>query len=194
MLADPNGWARRKSRPRWQRAARTAAAVFLTVSLSLGAVLAASPTARAAVLRWVREIYDTYIVYRFSGQQDHSAMPAYALADLPEGYAEVPEERVEFPGYVQTVYQNEASQPLYFDCARMQQGSAWVLDTENVIVHEITVNGCQGYFYESTDSDISNAITWFNEAENIFFGIDGFFDESDLLHMAESVYLSDSTK
>ena len=194
MLTDPAGWVRRKTRPRWQRMARFAAAVFLTVSLSLGAVLAASPTARAAALRWVREIYDTYIVYRFSGRQDHGAMPLYALSALPEGYAEVPEERVDSAEYVERVYQNNDESLLRFICYRMQQGSAMVVDTENMVVSDITVNGCPGQLYLSQDPTVSSAVVWADQGAGIQFTIDGFFDGADLLHMAESVSLSDFTK
>ena len=40
MLNDPNGWARRRRRPVWQRLARAAAMILLALSLSLGALMA----------------------------------------------------------------------------------------------------------------------------------------------------------
>ena len=68
MLNDPNGWAKRQRRPIWIQVARVAAMILLTFSLSLGALMAVSPTIRAAIINWAVEWYDTHIVYRFSGQ------------------------------------------------------------------------------------------------------------------------------
>lgn len=63
MLNDPNDWAKRQHRPVWNRLARTAAVILLTCFLSLGALMAISPTVRAAVITWVRETYEHSVVY-----------------------------------------------------------------------------------------------------------------------------------
>jgi len=68
LLADPWTWAQKKARPVWQNILRTAAAVSLVCAIALGALMAASPSARAAVLQWVKEWYETRIVYRYEGE------------------------------------------------------------------------------------------------------------------------------
>ena len=45
------------------------AVILLVFSLSLGSLMAVSPTVRAAVIRWVTEWYETHITYRYSGEQ-----------------------------------------------------------------------------------------------------------------------------
>ena len=105
MLKDPLKWERRRARPLWKNVAQKAAVILLVFSLSLGSLMAVSPTVRAAVVRWVTEWYETHIVYRYSGEQIIGEMPQYEITDLPEGYIE--DERVNWPSYVSVVYQNK---------------------------------------------------------------------------------------
>ena len=64
MLKNPLGWYKRKTKPVWKLALQRVAVVFLVASIGFGSVMVVSPTARAAVIRWVVEWYETHIVYR----------------------------------------------------------------------------------------------------------------------------------
>ena len=140
MLKDPLKWERRRARPLWKNVAQKAAVILLVFSLSLGSLMAVSPTVRAAVVRWVTEWYETHIVYRYSGEQIIGEMPQYEITDLPEGYIE--DERVNWPSYVSVVYQNkDTGKTIYLDCTYMQQGSASDYVTDGVEVVPVTVNG-----------------------------------------------------
>ena len=52
MLKDPVRWARERGKPVWKRVLQTAAVILLMLSLGLGSVMLASPTARATIVRW----------------------------------------------------------------------------------------------------------------------------------------------
>lgn len=190
MLADPPAYARRACRPLWQRALRAAACLLLACSLTLGALMAASPAVRAAVIRWVTELYETHIVYRFAGEQGMEALPAYTIGELPEGYADTGE-RVEFQNYKEIPYENIQGQRIYLTYTRMNQGNALGIGLDNIEVLDITVNGCPGQLYLSTDGKTSNGVVWIDEKAGICFTVDGFVDEFSLLHIAESVYLEE---
>ena len=143
MLKDPLKWERRRARPLWKNVAQKAAVILLVFSLSLGSLMAVSPTVRAAVVRWVTEWYETHIVYRYSGEQIIGEMPQYEITDLPEGYIE--DERVNWPSYVSVVYQNkDTGKTIYLDCTYMQQGSASDYVTDGVDVVPVTVSGLSG--------------------------------------------------
>ena len=90
LLADPFGWAKRMARPVWKRAARAAACAALACLVTLGGLMAVSPTVRAAVLGWLREITENGIFYTAlgnrDGAEDHEP-PDWMLTDLPEGWA-----------------------------------------------------------------------------------------------------------
>ena len=64
MLADPLKWARKRARPVWKKAIQKVAVILLVFSLSLGSLMAVSPTVRAAVIRWVTEWYEMHVTFR----------------------------------------------------------------------------------------------------------------------------------
>lgn len=192
MVANPLAWYRKKTRPIWKKAFRAVAAILIICSVAFGTLMAASPSARAAVLQWVREWYDTHIVYRYSGEVSSSEMPQYGIAALPNGYVEV--DRSGFTDYVCVTYQNKDGKALYLDYLLMHQGSVSDFVTDDMVVSDIIVNGYTGQLFLSQIPEQTNAITWADSDNNIQFTVDGFADEADLLHMAESVYLVKSTK
>lgn len=192
MLKDPLKWERRRARPLWKNVAQKAAVILLVFSLSLGSLMAVSPTVRAAVVRWVTEWYETHIVYRYSGEQITGEMPQYEVTDLPEGYAET--ERVEWPSYVSIIYQkvNDENAPwIYLQYIYMQQGASSNFEIENADIIPVTVNGLEGQLYLTKDSEQSDStITWIDPNENILFAVSAALNANDILHIAESVSLS----
>ena len=189
MLSDPLKWAQKRARPLWKNVAQKAAVILLVFSLSLGSLMAVSPTVRAAVVRWVTEWYETHIVYRYSGEQIIGEMPQYEITDLPEGYIE--DERVNWPSYVSVVYQNkDTGKTIYLDCTYMQQGSASDYVTDGVEVVPVTVNGLSGQLFLTDDWENKwNTITWIDAERNLQFEIDANVNRDVILHMAESVSL-----
>ena len=196
MVKDPLKWERRRARPLWKNVAQKAAVILLVFSLSLGSLMAVSPTVRAAVVRWVTEWYETHVVYRFSGEQIADEMPQYEVTDLPEGYAET--ERVEWPSYVSIIYQkvNDENAPwIYLQYIYMQQGASGNFEIENADIIPVTVNGLEGQLYLTKDSEQSDStITWIDPNENILFAVSAALGADDILHIAESVSLVKTEK
>ena len=185
MLRDPFAWYHKKPRPLWKKVLQTVATVVLVISLSFGTLMVTSPNARARVIQWVREWYETHIVYRYSGEVIPEEMPQYEISNLPEGYQEI--DRFTFSSYVSVIYQNEEGLPLYLDYNFIQQGGAHDFVTTNMDVSDIIVNGHAGQLFIAQDSNQGSAITWVDENQNLQFTIDGFADRESLLNMAESV-------
>ena len=196
MLSDPLKWARKRARPIWKSALQKVAMILLVFTLSLGSLMAVSPTVRAAVVRWVTEWYETHVVYRFSGEQISGEMPQYEITDLPEGYAET--ERVEWPSYVSIIYQkvNDENAPwIYLQYIYMQQGASSNFEIENADIIPVTVNGLEGQLYLTKDSEQSDStITWIDPNENILFAVSAALGADDILHIAESVSLVKTEK
>lgn len=194
MLSDPLKWARKRARPIWKSALQKVAMILLVFTLSLGSLMAVSPTVRAAVVRWVTEWYETHIVYRYSGEQITGEMPQYEITDLPEGYIE--DECVNWPSYVSVVYQNkDTDKTIYLDCTFMQQGSASDYVTDGVEVVPVTVNGLSGQLFLTDDWENKwNTITWIDAERNLQFEIDANVNRDVILHMAESVSLVKTEK
>ena len=109
MVKDPLKWERRRARPLWKNVAQKIAVILLVFSLSLGSLMAVSPTVRAAVVRWVTEWYETHVVYRHLGAPMTGEIPQYTITDLPDGYVEDSEQNISEDDFVCKVYYNEES-------------------------------------------------------------------------------------
>lgn len=192
MLADPFGYARRLRRPAWKKALHTAAMIAVTAALSISLLSAASPTVRAAIKAWFMEARQFSISYIFSGEAETEEIPYYVLTELPEGYAYAEEDNWTTSRRIR--YTNAASQRITFEYTYMEEGSGFLVDTHNMTVRDILVNGCVGQLFLSSDPDQGSAILWMDEASNIQFFIDAFATEQELLHMAEHISLCKTEK
>ena len=80
---------RRADHPIRYRIAQIAACLLLAALLSGCTVLAISPEARAAFVGWVRETYEDYFVYYFTGDmRNNSDNCVFEPSWLPDGYTE----------------------------------------------------------------------------------------------------------
>lgn len=198
MLANPLGWFRKRTQPAWKTAVQWAAMLLLVVSLSFGGLMAVSPTARAAFVRWVVEWYENHIVYRHAGETISGVMPQYEITALPEGYVEDESQRIEWPTYVSIKYKNEEDETaplIWLKYIYMQQGSVSDYVTEDADVFPVTINGMEGQLYLARNPEISDStVTWIDPERNIQFDIDAALDKDGILHIAESVSLVKTEK
>ena len=192
MLADPFAYARRARRPWWRQAMHTAAMLAVTLGLSVALLAALSPTVRAAIKQWFLELRQSDIVYYFTGETREEELPYYTITELPEGYAYLDEQSED--GYRRIRYENANGQRIRLEYAPMEDGSAFWISTKDMVVRDVTVNGCPGQVFLSLNSEEGNAVVWMDADENFQFFIKAFADESALLHMAESISLVKTEK
>lgn len=168
---------------------RYAAAVLLTVTLTFGAVMAVSPQARAAVVQWVRTVYENSVVYRFFNPAPQGALPRYQLTWLPEGFAETDvfcdEE------YYSAIYENEETgQIIIFEYQFMNNGAYVLVDPEkDSIISQAEVNGLQGEYHQAPDDADGNLLVLADEENNIMFHISGNIDKNGIFNIADGVAL-----
>ena len=192
MVKDPLKWERRRARPLWKNVAQKAAVILLVFSLSLGSLMAVSPTVRAAVVRWVTEWYETHIVYRYSGEDISGEMPHYEISGLPQGYTEII--RDVYEASVSVVYESPNGDMICFDYTHMQQGAANIIAPGDDEIIDVTVNGIQGQLFLPHNSENAKTITWIDADSNLQFVVKAFCSETDILHIAESVSLVKTEK
>ena len=192
MLTDPLSWLHRQEHPRWQQIARRAAIILITCIVTIGGIIAISPTARAAVVRWVVEWYENNIVYRYWGEQNTEELPQYEISGLPDGYVETARDTA--PGLVAVTYEDQNGDVIYFDYSFMHQGAQTDFILTDDDVFDVMVNQMYGQFLESRIPGNLNSLTWIDSDENIQFSLDGNFRLEELLHIAESVSLCKTPK
>lgn len=191
MCRDPLGWKRSKERSLWKGILHRAAMILLVLTVGFGTVMLTMPTVRAAVLKWVVEVYETYVLYRYSGESPYEEVPAYTITDLPEGFVET--ERAELGLIVDVVYENQEGDQIALTYRAVKDGGITWFDTDTSEISEITINGYQGQFYKTTLLDGSNTLEWIDPTLYLHFIVDGQFEKKEMLHMAESVSLVETT-
>ena len=188
MLKNPVKWAKKKERPIWKAALQKVAVLLIVLSLSLGSLMGVSPTVRAAVIKWVTEVYENLIVYRYFGEDISGEMPEYGIEALPQGYTETI--RDVFSATVSVVYESsEGGDMICLTYTSMQQGATnqFVPGDDDII--QVEVNGMRGTLFVPQDTQSAKVITWIDEDANIQFVINAFCDEKTMLDLAESVHL-----
>lgn len=187
MLANPLGWLRGRERPLWRQAVRRAAVFLVVCGMTLAGAMAFSPAARTAMVRWFVERSGNDIDYIYAGEGSEEALPQYEITALPEGFVET--ERDVLPGLVDVVYQDADGEVIYLSYTFMEQGALKSFDIADADIIDITVNRLSGTFFEARTPGNLNTLTWIDPDLNIHFTVDGCFDLTVLLHIAESVSL-----
>lgn len=171
---------------------RQVAAVFLAAVVGVSTWLAVDTEARAAVIRWVREVYEDYVEYRFFRSDDDTSdevdLSAYAPTWLPDGYREV--DRFVNQDQMFIHYEDAAGDAFYFSAMRTDIGAVdQIYDVDEGA--EVTVAGNYGMFYRANKEDDTDELIWVDEEERIVFGVSSYLPQDVILHIAESIYLTD---
>ena len=176
-----------------KRAAKMVATIALIGILSFGMLMLISPKVYAAVVNWVTEWYDTYVMYRFSGEHTESDLPEYQLSYIPEGYhhdAEILSTPNDYSRATSMRFMAYSGDHwLFFQYGPMDSGSAMSIELENMSVSEISINGNPGQLYSSATETQSSCITWIDTKSNICFFIDCFLSDDELIYTAQNVSL-----
>ena len=182
MKRDPWAWAKKKQRPAWKKYAQTAAALLLVAGLGL----AASPTARADIVRLAVEWNQNRASFVYSGPDVGDELPCYVLGSLPEGYVQTDWQRLG-PALVAAYYESADGDDLYLDYSYMQQGGGTFIDMEEGEVIETRVNGMEGYFFQDADPEAFDILTWIDTRQNIQFTLGGCMDLDQALVLADGL-------
>lgn len=173
---------------------RYAAAVLLTVTLTFGAVMAVSPQARAAVVQWVRTVYENSVVYRFFNPAPQGALPRYQLTWLPEGFTEA--DVFCDKEYYRAVYLNEnTGQSIVFEYSFMDDGMAVMVIPEGEhAVEQIQINGYSAEYHKMQDDTDTNTLVLFDSENNICLLVTADTTQNDIFNIVEHVILDKTTK
>lgn len=162
-----------------------AAAILLMISIGVGGIMAISPSARAAVISWFVEWYETHVIYRYVGEDVSGELLRYGITELPDGYQET--ERITDPLWVSVIYENSDGGIIYLDYNLIQQGGANAFVSGDDTVVNITVNQFAGQLLIPLNLESRKMITWIDPSENIQFLLTAVADDAEMLDMAESV-------
>lgn len=184
----------RQKRQIWYTVIRYAAVIVLAATLALGTVMAASPTARAAVLKWARELIDGNMVYHFYTEAPEETLPLYGLGWIPEGF----EETDVFNNGVayKAIYTNaETGKGFVFEYYYMDDGAVpMVIPEDDINLEKAKINGKPVDFYRLRKAKDISVLLIFDEKNDIYFSITGTLDKDSIFDIAEHIYLKGETE
>lgn len=176
---------RKAAHPIRNRVARAAACLLLAALVGGCSVLALVPEARAAFVGWVRDVYETWLVYQYEGErrgasEDTVFLPAW----VPEGYEEIVPARA--GSFVRAQYENQRGELLTVSYVTGADTLSLNVEWEGADVRGCAVNGLPADLYLNP-GDGPNILVWTDGARNAAFWITAALDEGDLVRIAESI-------
>ena len=91
-------------------------------------------------------------------------------------------------------YENDNEDVILFEYVYMQHGSMSWISTEKADIISVSVNDLDGKLAVPKEEGINSTLVWFDPEKNLQFTIDAPLGENDILHIAESVSLVETTK
>lgn len=176
---------RKANHPILYRSLQRIASILLAIALGGIVWLSVDIEARASFFGWIREVYETYIVYRFDGKHDSNTdSEEYRPTWVPTGYEEFYTDNSENDFTV--IYANDIGQNLTFSYSRETTGSVWYVKNTLTSAKQVYVNEMLADIMLGNNIETASVIVWI-DSQNTAFYISGFLDEADLIRMAESV-------
>ena len=97
-------------------------------------------------------------------------------------------------GTISRYYENDNEDVILFEYVYMQHGSMSWISTEKADIISVSVNDLDGKLAVPKEEGINSTLVWFDPEKNLQFTIDAPLGENDILHIAESVSLVETTK
>ena len=180
-----------------RRASKRVAMLFLVCCVTAGVYLGVDTGARAAFFGWIREHYENYFVYCFSGDLNPAAEPMLPKMEfkpewLPGGY--VWDGSSEINGQVEISFKNQEGDELTFGympnpAKHDWTTESWEMDLSDMTHTEATVNGYAADLFVPKGGADSNILMWTSYENDAAFYVSGPIEVPDLLRVAESVKL-----
>lgn len=178
--------ARRTDHPVIYWVQKAVACILLTILIGGGGILTFSTEARAAFVGWVREIYEEYFVYYFTGDIRSSSEDfAFSPSWLPDGYTE--SFISELSGQTIMVFENENKEQLTFGYSKNLGYWKLYVDIDNSEVRQVEVSGQIADMYSSSSNESAKHLVWIDENIDCVFFISANLSEDTIVQIAEGI-------
>lgn len=181
----------RVNHPMFLRIVHMIARVMIAFVIGGGFVLTFDAEARTLLAGWAQKTSGVLTRYFFVGEiEEKRDRRRYCLSEIPEGYEIF--EIYSLENGEMFVYVNEQEELLTFSYFDHSDGTELYLETENYRQIIVPVGEVMGELYLADRADAGNALVW--EIEGTLFYLDGFFDEEDLVDLAENIEINGQDK
>lgn len=175
---------------------RWVAAILLMLLVGACTVVAVDTEARASFFDWMRKVYEKSIIYEFFNEPQVKGLPVYELGWVPEGYEAVDVYQDEDSYSAIYVKGDDSSSGFVFDYSFGHSGTVVAVmgDMSKYEHKHFDIDRMDVDFYRSLDGTETNSMICIDEESGIVFMLNGFLEESVMLHICENIILVEMTK
>ena len=186
MLDQPFAYYKRTTRSAWRKLLRAAACVLLTASLAFGALMAASPSARA----WVQEVLTQWLENRarfvFTDNPNAGTETGeWKTGYLPEGFRL--EEEYVMDIITDVTYINNQDEKIYLTYMPATLKAVFGVDNEHQNYKEFLLNGKTAYLLEANTVRERSNLVWLDEDNTVAFKLMSSIDCDELVRIAQNM-------
>ena len=176
---------RRAAHPVRRQVLRYAAAVLIVAVMAFGSLFLFSPTARAAVIGWVRSTFGSYFHYYSEDNTPPDVEYDYFLPEEFDGYTQIAAIDNDFGKSF--IYSHSDGRMLLFDYIRSTDSANLFLDVNDCDHRTIKFGTYEADLYLSRDPNKNSVIVWEDYATGTIISITATGDKDHLIAIAKKV-------
>lgn len=176
---------RRAAHPVRRQVLRYAAAVLIVAVMAFGSLFLFSPTARAAVIGWVRSTFGSYFHYYSEDNTPPDVEYDYFLPEEFDGYALQATVERDYGTFF--IYTHADGRLLSFEYMRGGDSNALFVDSDNYILESGFIGDTTADIYCSQIAGKISTIVWKDAQENVLFYINAVAERDELIEFAKKV-------
>jgi len=162
----------------YKKIMRVAASFLIAITFLFGVTMAVSPTARAAVVNFVRTWFEDRTIYHVPPQNLNRD---WSFGYIPDGFELVEEINDEHQKIF--IWEDENLLPIYII---ITTGDA-TIDNEHYNFYTITINGNIADVYESIDDEYPSMIAIHDKQNGVIIILWAYLDVNEVIKIAENI-------
>lgn len=161
---------------------RTVAAALILIILGTTILFATNPQAYADFKKWVREIYENSVVYKFFEDDGQRDLPEYTFGWLPNGWEIIDVKHLETVSYTAAGNGNDT---VYLVYSFIDSGTEIVAVGEGLTPEKVRVGQLDADFYVDQASGSANLLVLIDD--DIIFCLNANLDKQTMIQIAENI-------
>ena len=193
--------ARDRKQRRRQAILRRVAMIAFAALIGIGAWLTVDNTARASVIKWIRELTEYGFAYRFSTTGTGKELPGYSVFSdtqctigwMPEGYEDQSHDYLDY-SEIHYFVKKGTPEGIFFSWGKPDENNEYPQFYYGI--HEdntqaITINGNAGEFIPDKDG-VGGTLHWVDAKTGIQLELHSAFDQKTMLRIAQSIRVEET--
>ena len=176
---------RRGNHPTMYKTLQRVACVLLALLMLFSSVMIFNTDARASVIGWIKEQYESFYHYFFPAETTATEQVQYTLGWVPDGYTLINTQTTELR--ITQIYFGPSNQMIQFTYQQGTNASYAFFDAEAFTQHSVIVGSLNAEIYISTTQESTNSIVWSDPSRGVLFSISAPLTETELIKIAENI-------